>query len=293
MKGFKFVLVVSAAALVASCSKDDDAAPAVNNTGGNTTASITVPPGILTQKVLLEYHTAAWCGSCPDAETKRDQVMTTYQNKVIPVAIHQSDAMQIPGFFTIDATFGSNTAYGMVNRIPSLNNVLLNRTQWLTNTSSALSRASTCGLAIMSTVAGTNAAIEVQAAFLSSMTGNYNVTVYLTEMDVTGTGSTYDQVNTYNTDPSSQWYNLGNPIAGFKHKYVWRKAVTSVMGDPVPAVMLIEGGLFKKVYTADITGLNKDKLYVVAFINKVGTTPTTHEVMNVQMAKVGTLKNWD
>jgi hypothetical protein len=293
MNGFKLALMVAAAALVASCSKDDDAAPAVPNPGGNTTPSISVPPGILTQKVLLEYHTAAWCGSCPDADSKRDQIMTTYQNKVVPVAIHQSDAMQIPGFFTIDATFGSNTAYGMVNRIPSLSNVLLNRTQWLSNTSSALSRASTCGLAILSTVAGNNAAIEVQAAFLSGLTGNYNVTVYLTEMDVSGSGSTYDQVNTYNTDPSSQWYNLGNPITGFKHKYVWRKAVTAVMGEQVPAVMLIEGGLFKKVYAADITGLNKDKLYVVAFVNKVGTTPTTHEVMNVQMAKLGTLKNWD
>jgi len=286
------LLVFSIALLAASCGKDDSPQPSVPAVG-NGNQEISIPPGVLTQKALLEYHTAAWCGSCPDADSKRDQVMTTYPGKVIPVAIHQSDAMQIPGFFTIDATFGSSTAFGMVNRIPSLNNVLLNRTQWLTNTSSAISRNAVCGLAIMSTVAGSNAVIEVQAAFLTGLTGTYNVTVYLTENEVTGTGSTYDQVNSYNSDPTSQWYNLGNPILGFKHMYVWRKNVTPVLGEQVPSVMLIEGGLFKKVYTVDISGFNKDKLSVVAFVNKVGSSATTHEVMNVQSAPVGTLKNWD
>ncbi|HEX5001494.1 MAG TPA: Omp28-related outer membrane protein [Bacteroidia bacterium] len=286
------LLVLSVALLVTSCSKDDSPQPSTTAVG-NGNQEISIPPGILTQKVLLEYHTAAWCGSCPDADTKRDQVMAAYPGKIVPVAIHQSDAMQIPGFFTIDATFGSSPAFGMVNRIPSLNTVLLNRTQWLTNASSAVSRNAVCGLAIMSTVAGSAAAIEVQAAFLTGLSGTYNVSVYLTESEVTGTGSTFDQVNSYNTDPTSQWYNLGNPITGFKHMYVWRKNITPVLGDQIPTVFLIEGGLFKKVYTVDISGFNKDKLNVVAFINKVGTTATTHEVMNVQTAPIGTLKNWD
>lgn len=286
------MILFSCVLALAACSKDDESLPAPSG-GGGTQQVITAPPSSFTQKALLEYHTAAWCGSCPDAATKRDQVMAAYPNRVIPVAIHQSDSMQISGFFTLSGTFGANPAYGMVNRTPSLNNVLLNRTQWLTNVSSALSRTPASGMAILSVVTGNTAVIEVQGAFLSGQTGNYNLTVWLTEMDVTGTGTGFDQVNSYNNDPSSQWYNLGNPISGYKHQYVWRKSVTPVMGDPIPGTTLVEGGLVKKIYNADISGLKKDKTYVVAFINKIGTSATTHEVVNVQMAKLGDLVNWN
>jgi len=115
-------------AVIISCSKDksDDPAPAPSNPP---VTGITSPPGTYTQKVLLEYHTAAWCGTCVDAEVKRDVVLNTYPGKSIAVAYHQSDGMQIPLFMTIDATFSSNPTYGMINRAPSLNSVLLNRTQ--------------------------------------------------------------------------------------------------------------------------------------------------------------------
>ena len=280
------------ATVIMSCSKDESPAPTPTPTpppvGG-----ISTPPVSFTKKVLLEYHTATFCGACVDAEVKRDQVMATYSGKVIPVAVHQSDAMQIPLFMTIDATFGSNPAFGMINRTPSLNNVLLNRTQWLANTSSSLSAASKCGLAIKSTVAGTTASVEVQAAFRQNLTGGHNLTVYLVENNVTGTGSGYDQVNNYNGDASSPYYNLGNPIIGYKHQYVVRKVLTANMGDVIESSKLVTDGLLKKTFTADITGMSTANLYIVAFVNKTGTSSTTHEVINVQQSKIGTLKNWD
>lgn len=280
-----------ACALMA-CSKDEGQTPdpAPVNPPAN---SITTPPASFTKKVLLEYHTAAWCGTCVDAEVKRDLVMNAYPGRVIPVAIHQSDGMQIPLFMTIDATFGSNPAFGMVNRIPSLNTVLLNRTQWLSNTGNVISGAANCGLAIKSSVAGSTASIEVQAAFRQNLSGTYNLTVYLVESNVTGTGSQFDQVNSYNTDASSPYYNLGNPIIGYKHNYVVKKVITANLGDAIDPSKLVADGLLKKTYSADITGMNSANLYVVAFVNKIGTSATTHEIVNVQQAKIGTLKNWD
>ena len=292
LQKFAYALVLCGAVLVTACSKDESGDP-VPTGGGGSPLSISNPPTSFTQKVLLEYHTASWCGTCPDADTKRDQLVNTYPGKVIPVAIHQADSMQIGGFFTIDATFGSSTGYGMVNRTPSLNNVLLNRTQWMSNATVALSRQATSGLAILSAVAGNTAVIEVQGAFLATQTGRYNLTVWLTEMEVTGSGTGYDQVNTYNTDPSSAWYNLGNPITGFKHQYVWRKSLTAVLGDSIPGASLTAGGLVKKNFTVDVSGMNKDHVYVVAFINKLGDTPSTHGVVNVQTAKLGELKDWN
>ncbi len=280
------------ATVILSCSKDDSPSPAPAPTPPPS-GEISTPPGTFTKKVLLEYHTAAFCGACVDAEVKRDQIMSTYSGKVIPVAIHQSDAMQIPLFMTIDATFGSNPAFGMVNRTPSLNTVLLNRTQWLTNTTNSLSATSKCGLAINSKIAGATATVEVQAAFRQNLTGGHNLTVYLIENSVAGTGSGYDQVNNYNGDASSPYYNLGNPIVGYKHMYVVRKVLTANMGDAIESSKLVVDGLLKKTFTADISGFNTANLYVVAFVNKTGTSSTTHEVINVQQSKIGTLKNWD
>ncbi len=275
-----------------SCSKDDGAAPAPAPTPSPAT-EITNPPATFTKKVLLEYYMAAWNGSCPDAEVKRDQVMNAYPGKVIPVAIHESDAMQIPLFMTLDATFTSNPAYGMVNRIPSLNNVLLNRTQWLANSTSTINASAKCGLAIKSNVTANTANIEVQAAFSANLSGTHNITVYLVENKVSGTGSGYDQVNGYNTDSSSPYYNLGNPIVGYQHNYVVRKVLTANLGDAIDPSKLVTDGLLKNTFTANITGMNKDNLYVVAFINKTGSSATAHEILNVQKAKIGELKNWD
>ncbi|MBL0342881.1 MAG: Omp28-related outer membrane protein [Bacteroidetes bacterium] len=293
MKEIKwFTVMLCLLTVIFSCSKEEDVVPDPI-LEPPPIKSISTPPGSFTKKVLLEYHTAAWSGTCPDAETKCGQVISAYPGKVIAVAIHQSDAMQIPLFMTLDATFSSNPAYGMVNRLPSLNNVLLNRTQWLSNTTTAIAGTAKCGLAINSTLNGTNAAIEVQAAFRANLTGSHNLSVYLVENNVSGTGSGYDQVNFYNADGSSPYYNLGNPIVGYKHNYVARKVLTANMGDAIEVSKLVTDGLLKKTFTVNVAGMNTSELYVVAFINKTGSTSLTHEVLNVQKAKIGALKNWD
>ncbi len=284
--------VLGAVLFISACSKDD---------GGGTPApappaeipQIGAPSGTYTKKALLEYHTASWCSACPDAEVKKRQVEANFPGRVIPVAVHQSDAMQIPLFMTLDATFGSNPTYGMVNRVPSLGFVLLNRTQWMSNVTSQLNQPAKCGLAINSVVSGNTATIEVQAAFREEVFGNVNLTVYVIESDISGTGSGYDQANSYNNDQSSPYYNQGNPIVGFKHEHVARKTITANLGDPIESSKLVAGGLMKKQFTADLTGFDKSKTFIVAFVNIQGNSATTHEVLNVQRAKAGVLQDWD
>ena len=293
----KLLSILFLSVVIFSCSKDGGDDPQPNNPSGNPPPTggqqISAPTGNYTKKALLEYHTAAWCSTCPDAEVKREEVMNNYPNRIIPVAIHQSDAMQIPLFMALDANFGSNPAYGMINRVPSLNNVLLNRTQWMGNANVQLAVASKCGLAIKSSVSGTTASVEVQAAFKQVLSGTYHLTVYLVEKDVTGSGSGYDQANSYNTDPSSPYYNMGNPIVGYRHPFVVRKVLTSNMGDPIDASYIVVDGLLKKNYTVSVAGMNASNIEIIAFVNKLGTSSTTHEVMNAQRATLGTLKNWD
>jgi hypothetical protein len=48
------------------------------------------------QNVLLEQHTGAWCGWCPDGNVKMDEVIDLYGDQVIGVKFHNNDDMAIP-----------------------------------------------------------------------------------------------------------------------------------------------------------------------------------------------------
>ena len=144
-----------------------------------------------------------------------------------------------------------------------------------------------------SKVSGNNATVEVHAGFNSELDGDYRVTVYLIEDDVTGSGYGYDQVNYYDSESESPFYGLGNPILGYEHNNTLRAVLSEPLGDPLDNSVLIAGGEHVEVYTADISSFNKKNLHAVAFIHNVGSTFTEHEVLNVQKVSVNGFQDWD
>ena len=291
------VIFILGCTLFIACKKGSDEATPVNP-GNNNSNTITSVPSTFTQKLLIEQFTGAWNGGCPDGIYRMDQLVISNSNKVIGVNIHMGDAMEIPLFNSFMATFNNNNLpqfpSAMVNRIPSLGNVFLSKTQWASNASVNLGHTAVCGLAIKSSVANSVATIEVHAGFKAAVTGTYHLTVYLVENSVTGTGTSYDQVNTNTSnDNNSPYYNKPTPIQGFIHNNVVRKILTADLGDAISASSLVAGGEFVKSYTTTISGTELSRFSVVACINKVGNSATTHEIMNVQKAAVNTLKNWD
>lgn len=290
-------MAVFGLSLLASCSKSKDETPAPtvpkdSTTNGNNN-SISPVPSSFTQKVLLETFTGAWCGTCPDADYKRDQVIAAQSSKVIAATVHQSDAMSFSLYNTLFATFNTNIPSGMINRTPSAGTVILNQTQWLSNATVALSKTAKSGLAIKSSVSSGTATIEVHAGFKETVSGTINLTVYLVEDKVKGTGSGYDQSNAYNNSSGSPFYNQGNPIVNYEHNRVVRKVLTADLGDAIPVASIVAGGDYKKIFTTSVSAYDQNELWVVAFINKKGTSATTHEILNAQQAKIGSLKNWD
>ncbi|MEO5569394.1 MAG: Omp28-related outer membrane protein [Bacteroidia bacterium] len=293
----KIIFAVLALFMIAACKKSttenpEPVTPPEDTTSTNNNGTTTVPT-TFTQKVLLEEFTGVWCSTCPDADYKRDQVISANSGKVIAVAVHETDGMEIPLIWTLDGTFHTNIPSGMINRTPSTGNVILNQTQWISNATVALHKAAKCGLKIKSTISGTTASIEVHVGFKEAVTGTYNLTAYLVQNKVTGTGSGYNQSNAYNLSSGSPFYNLGNPIINYQHNYVVKKVLTANMGDAIDAAKMVAGGDFTKTFSSSISGYNQSELYVVAFVNKIGTSTTTHEIMNVQQAKINTLKDWD
>ena len=83
-------------AILNSCDYVHDATEvSTNTTGGGT-------PGVVYRKVLVEDYTGHKCGNCPAAALKLLHLDTTYEDKVIPLAVHA-------GFFaTTNAQYPTN-----------------------------------------------------------------------------------------------------------------------------------------------------------------------------------------
>ena len=297
MKNLLFVLWACSIVL-SSCSKSGstETATPVGNQNSNTT-NVSAVPSTFTQKVLLEILTGAGQPQCTDGTSKMNDLVNANPTTAITACIHYSDAMEIPLYTVLESTFSNGMPpsfpTAMVNRIPSTGITILNRTQWLSNVNVNKQKTAKCGVAMKTNVNAGVATIEAHAGFNQNLTGNYNITLYLVENDVTGNGNQYDQRNSYNVTSGHAYYQAGDPIVGFQHNYTVRKVISANLGDALSATNMHSSGEEVKNYSISISGFKEDDLYVIAFINKVGTSATTHEIMNVQRVKLGATKDWD
>ena len=247
-----------------------------------------------TKKVLIEEFTGTWCGFCPDGAYILETLIDNNDGKVIGVGLHKNDAMAIPHTNYLENNYNSRRfPSGMVDRVSYNGNVSLNRGYWEYITNIQLSDTTVCGLAIKSEVNGEKAIVDVHAGFNTNLSGNYRLSVYLIEDDVSETGYGYDQANYYNTDSSSPFYELGNPIENYEHNHILRAVLSESLGDKISTSALISGGEHIETYTVDLSPYNDNNLSIIAFINYVGTTFKEHEIMNVQACKIDDLQDWD
>ena len=285
--------------LLAACKKESNENPSATTQSQNESTignRLLTPPATFTQKMLFEMFGTVHCATCPDMEQKYRIQATLHPGKVFGYVAHNSDAMDIGMFDYLDSIFNVATyASGTLNRVPITGVVAVPKSKFTkANVDSCLKKTAACGVQITSSVNGNTASITVDAGFNKTMSGNYKLTVLLCEDSVVGIGSNYNQSNYYNTTIGSLWYGLGNPIIGYVHDFVPRKILSaSKIGDAITPSTIKAGGLFTKTYSVSITGYNRNRLSIIAFINKVGTTSLTHQVMNVQGTKLGVNKNFD
>jgi hypothetical protein len=288
------LLILALAISLTGCKKDDTSEPAPS---GNSGSGLGTVPSLFTQKVLLETYTGAGQPQSTDGFVKITNITSTNSLKAIPVNIHFSDGMEIAQYTTLTNAYSNGNPMtfpsAMVNRTASVGQVILNRTQWQSNFDVAKAKTAKCGLAIESAISGSNATIIVHCGFNQIINGNYTVTTYLTEDNISGAGSMYDQRNSYNSSNGHPYFGFGDPILSFNHSQVLRKVMSAPLGDPISGSNLTANGKQIFTYTTSTTGFKSNDLYVVSFINKVGSTSTNHEIMNVQKVKVGNTQSWD
>ena len=291
----KNLVLLSAAVLLmfTACKKDD------KNGGGSSGDTIGPVPSAFMQKALIEEFTGCWCGYCPDGATVVEETVAQFPGRVYGVAIHQGDPMEIGLYNQLDNKFNvTGFPTGMVSRTAQGGSVPISRGSWKSVAQSVLTNTAFAGLALSSSIEANTITVEVHTGFLAALAGNYKVTVYVTENGVTG-GSSYSQANYYDNDSGSPFYQMGNPIVGYVHDHTVRRVLSANLGDPIEATALVALGEDIKTYTTDIPlnaqGLpkwNSANIEIVAFVHRDGGTATTSEILNVQKAALGIVKDW-
>jgi Outer membrane protein Omp28/Secretion system C-terminal sorting domain len=209
------------------------------------------------QKVLIEQHTGAWCGYCPDGSIVLTDVLANQPN-AIGVAVHNGDAMVTADGNYLSSFYVAGYPQATINR----EGAAISRSAWASATSTELMETPTVSVGFdgatwnASTMTFT---VTVRAEFVSEETGNLRLNVMLVEDDVTGSAAGYSQTNYYDATAGHPMYGLGNPIASGGLGSVYTHTYTRVF----PA-------------TWDVNNMK-----VVAFVSRYnGSAQTDREILN-------------
>jgi hypothetical protein len=206
------------------------------------------------KNVLLEQHTGAWCGWCPDGTVKMDEILGLYGTQVIGVKIHNGDAMEIPEQSVIGETLGlTGFPTGSADRRSFGGSVFLNRGAWKTACESQLDQRAKAEVDCFHTLDKTArvAKVRVVANIVESMDFPLRFNVFIVEDDVVGTGSGYDQHNYltgragYENNP---YYTQPSVVAGYHHMKVVRKMLGGAWGVDAGLPAFVQAG---ESYTYD------------------------------------------
>jgi thiol-disulfide isomerase/thioredoxin len=239
-------------------------------------------PSSFTQKVLVEEYTATWCGYCPDMPVQLQPFEEDNHDRVYVNGVHLSDEMYIAQNDSLASEFD-------ITGIPSITvNRIKNSYTSAINT--ALADEAKLGVGINSIVDQKNyAAIAVNVGFIEDISIPLTVAVFLVEDSLV-----YDQVNYYNDDESSLFYQAGDPIEGYVHKGVVREVLTnSVFGDPIPSDKTKKGQFYTKEFLIDVSQYDVEHLSIIAVAGRSGENYSGEGIFNVQKAEVGRSKGWE
>jgi hypothetical protein len=264
-------------------------------------------PQEFTKKVVIEEATAIWCGYCPYGAYYMNEACKANPDKVYGVAIHRTDAFyDLYDANTLKSENEHNSTFsfsgipaGVVNRDATTDNYNV----WGSAATAQLAKTAAGGLGIITKkLSADQYSVEVHAGFNATLIGDYRLVLYVLEDEVHN-GAAYDQhnytdINSSDPNPSSAYYNSGDPMtaSAYKHNHALRQTISGngYFGDAIDATKLKAKGEFVKTYTVDIDPTwNVANTKVLAMIIKKGTDAASQSVENAQECKLGSIKKWD
>ncbi len=251
-------------------------------------------PSPFTRKLLVEDFTGTWCGYCTRVSHSLEQYTPTKPNTIV-VSVHGGAGSSDPYQYQYVTSLGNSVG---LSGYPTVNVNRYKKWDEVNSTLDAeLSRWAPLGLAIESSVSGSTISGKAKVKFNVSTSKSMKIVVALVE-----NGLIYNQTNYYSPSggASPTLYSGANPIVGFVHNGVLRKAATDIFGDAIPSIQQVKDNVYEFNFSMSTTGTNAagtsytvdpSKCSIVAYV--IDGTTAKKGVYNVQRADVGTVKNYD
>jgi hypothetical protein len=177
-------------------------------------------PNAVTKRVLIEEATGTWCGYCVRGIVMMASLTKDYPSTTALIAVHNGDPITDA---TYDKGIGSKIGgypSGLVDRQPTANNDGIDPSDFKTEYLKRISYVPVIDVFIDKVTYNTTTrelTFQVNATTVAAFNGSYRFNASLTEMQVHGTTTKYDQHNYYAK-------NALGAMGGFESK-----------PDPVPA----------------------------------------------------------
>ena len=224
---------------------------ATNNSG---TAKFNTISNTDTKRVLFEEGTGTWCGWCPRGAVAMDNLLATYPNTFIGIAVHNGDPMALTEYNT-GAAFGG---FPQVNVDRVIKSASVSESLFTSYYNQLKDAIVPFTLSVGASATGSNLTIDAKAVFHTVYTNaDYRLGVIIVEDGVTGTASGYNQANYYAGGGSGVmggYETLPNPVpaAQMVYKHVGRALLGGYAGQAGSVPTAITDGL-EASYTFNYT----------------------------------------
>ncbi|CAN5626319.1 hypothetical protein BH11BAC2_BH11BAC2_13760 [soil metagenome] len=295
------LFAATAGLLFSACQKDESSNPlSDSNSSANktytppTTGSVSPVPSSFLKKAMVEEFVGTQVAAAPEASFDLESIVKGSNDRVYAASLHVSDDMstfQTPRVLSMMGNSNPTLPCGIISRQGYNGQIFFNSKQFNGALNTLLNKPVDCGLAITSVVLVKRIIASIHYGFTATMPGTYKVTAYLIEDKVQSNNPIFDQANAFNNNPNSIFYQAGNPIKSYQHRYIVRNTLTAPTGNAINPAANIPGG-------SDIISLQFDmpgkysaigNYKILCFL----TDAATNEVVNVQQADIGTTKDWN
>ena len=243
--------------------------------------------GISAEKsILVEEFTGAWCGWCPDGAVILDEIIAANPGRAYGISIHSGDDMEY--------------ADGIVDEFSTglFPNAMIDRYVFEGEPDEPHSRSTWAGNAATRIAAYTPVEVTMtenswdpvtreisftaKANFVDYENGDLRFLAYITEDEVVGSGSGYDQVNYLNSETGHPYFGLGDPIVGYEHNHTLRANPSGAMGNAgIISSFVTPGDTFVETFTYTLpAGYNEEKIKLTVAVANFSTTTGEREIHN-------------
>ncbi len=208
--------------------------------------------------VLIEDYTGAWCGFCPRVAKKIEDLWSSTNKRITPIAIHNRDVFSFSKEGEMRTRFWvasmGTTRWGFPSAI-------LNRSsKWFENPKTVtdlIAVDSNVGLALDSSIKTRTLTMKVKVGFGADLS-DLKLVVYLTENGLKADQRTYGDLG----------YGEGTNgyLVDFVHDNVLRAPISELFGDSIDSTLSKNGEIYEKSYTYEIPEEYSILSNIVAFV---------------------------